>query len=561
LLGARVTLDQSWWSTWLGDSEMAGRVLAFDWSATSLGPFETWPHSLRVATSICLHTQFQTAIYWGEELICIYNDAERDVLGALHPGALGLPARTLLHDSWDVLEPQLSAVMTSAEPTQAVNQPLRFARNGVVEVGYFTYSYSAIIGDDGRVGGVLLVSEDTTAHVLAERRLEALRDLTFRSMDAGDDEQACRSVAAALDERPDVPFTLIHLLGRDGAGAVCVAAGGLSGDLACISADAVFRGLAEHRTGTLVRVPDLFPGADPKAGVLPARAFAVPVARGSADPVSGLLVAGISDELTFDDAYRGFLETVAIILGRSVASARERATERERSARDARAEERLARETELRALLSDLRAAQRRIAEAGDDERRRIERNLHDGAQQRLMAIRLELGLLAERLDDPGAVVARAELERLRGDLDDALDELRELAHGLHPPLLASDGLYAALSAACRRAPLQIELAGADVGRLPRAIETAVYFCCLEAMQNAVKHAGASARIWMRVELRDEMLVWRVGDDGVGFDPGATARGAGLTNLRDRLGALGGRADIVSEPGCGTTVSGAIPLP
>src|SRR4051794_27255609 len=107
-------------TAWLGSSEMGDRVRAFDWSRTPVGPLERWPASLRSAVAICLHAPFQMAIYWGRELICLYNDAERDVLGRLHPWALGRPAEDVLHDSWDVLEPQLRAVLDRGEATWAV---------------------------------------------------------------------------------------------------------------------------------------------------------------------------------------------------------------------------------------------------------------------------------------------------------------------------------------------------------------------------------------------------------------------------------------------------------
>jgi signal transduction histidine kinase len=201
----------------------------------------------------------------------------------------------------------------------------------------------------------------------------------------------------------------------------------------------------------------------------------------------------------------------------------------------------------------------RRVVAAADAERRRIERDLHDGAQQRLMAIRLELGVLAEGLGDDQARL-RGELDRLRGDVDEALDEIRELAHGLYPPLLASDGLYAALTAAARRTPIPVTIRRARLGRLPPAVESAAYFCCVEALQNVVKHAGPHARTSVCFELRGDALELRVSDDGRGFDRSRTSPGGGLTNLRDRLSAIGGYAEITSAPGRGTTVLGHIPL-
>jgi signal transduction histidine kinase len=225
-----------------------------------------------------------------------------------------------------------------------------------------------------------------------------------------------------------------------------------------------------------------------------------------------------------------------------------------------RAKERARAGDELRALLNDLRAAQGRGAAAGDAERQRIERNLHDGAQQRLVAMRLKLGLAGDRIElDPTR--ARHELDLLGAELEEALAELRELAHGLYPHRLASHGLGAAVSAAARRAIIPVEVDCADFGRLPKPVESAAYFCCLEALQNAVKHAGEGARVRIHLEVTCGALRFEVSDTGVGFDRSMVADGYGLTNLSDRLGTLGGEAAITSSPGQGTTVAGQIPLP
>jgi signal transduction histidine kinase len=381
LAPVRVETDRGWFGT----SEMGQRVSAFDWSATPLGSLPSWSRSLKAAVAICLHSPFRMAIYWGPELNCIYNDAEREVLGKLHPVALGQPARELLRDSWVLVGPRLEAVIERGESNWAENQPATFDRRGQAEVSYL----SPIPDDGGTVGGVLLVTQD--------------------------------------------------------------------------------------------------------------------VARG-------------------------------------------RVVERARH------------EGELRALLNDLRAAQRRVAVAGDAERRRIERDLHDGAQQRLMALRLELGLLEEQVrDDPKR--ASEMLRALRLDLDDAVEELRELAHGLYPPLLASDGLVAALAAAARRSAIPVTIDANAITRAPRSIESAAYFCCLEALQNAAKHAGSEARAAIELRIEGGALTFSVRDDGAGFDPGVTRPGYGLINLLDRLSALGGDASVSSSPGAGTTVSGHIPLP
>src|SRR5262249_11961591 len=159
--------DSNWAGGLAVGGEMGARIRSFDWSSTPLGPISEWPLSLRGAVSICLRSRFQLAIYWGPQLVLLYNDAERDVLGAMHPRALGLPAAEVLADMWDVVGPMLQGVLATGEATWSVDQALRLNRRGFVEEAFFTYSYSPIPDDDGRVGGVLLVTFETTERVLA----------------------------------------------------------------------------------------------------------------------------------------------------------------------------------------------------------------------------------------------------------------------------------------------------------------------------------------------------------------------------------------------------------
>ena len=205
-----------------------------------------------------------------------------------------------------------------------------------------------------------------------------------------------------------------------------------------------------------------------------------------------------------------------------------------------------------------LRASQRRLVGAASAERRKIERDLHDGVQQKLVALRIELELARDLVDD-GALDGR--LAELAADFDEALDELRSAAHGIYPPLLADDGLDAALREIARRSTVPLTVDLEDVGRLSEDRETAIYYCCLEALQNVAKHGGdgaaASLRLW-----RDRKAVrFSVSDDGVGFAPRRpTAKGAGLTNMTDRIGAVGGMLAVRSTPGEGTTVAGAVTI-
>jgi signal transduction histidine kinase len=206
-----------------------------------------------------------------------------------------------------------------------------------------------------------------------------------------------------------------------------------------------------------------------------------------------------------------------------------------------------------------LQASRGRIVAAADAERRRIERNLHDGAQQHLVALAVKVRL-AKQLSGRDPDKAIVLLDELGGDLEDALQELRDLAHGIYPPLLADKGLPDALAAAARRASLDTEVRTDGVQRYPAEMEAAVYFCCLEALQNAGKHAGEEARAVVRLWEEEGGLLFEVADDGAGFDTRRTGASAGFTNMNDRLGAIGGSLRIESAPGRGTKVSGVIPL-
>jgi signal transduction histidine kinase len=203
-----------------------------------------------------------------------------------------------------------------------------------------------------------------------------------------------------------------------------------------------------------------------------------------------------------------------------------------------------------------LRASQRRLVGAASAERRKIERDLHDGVQQKLVALRIQLELSLDLAPRDTDLWNR--LTALAADFDDALDELRLAAHGIYPPLLADEGLEAALREVARRSSVPLTVDLEEVGRLSEDRETAIYYCCLEALQNVAKHAGddavASLRLW-----RDRKAVrFSVSDDGVGYASRGGTNGAGLTNMTDRMGAVGGTLTVRSRPGEGTTVSGGV---
>ena len=206
-------------------------------------------------------------------------------------------------------------------------------------------------------------------------------------------------------------------------------------------------------------------------------------------------------------------------------------------------------------LEGELRASQARALAAAADERRRIGRDLHDSAQQRLLALRVHLSLAGEQLQPDELPI----VEKLGRELDEALDELRSVARGIYPQVLAEHGLAAALRSAVQGAAIPVTITDERLRRRSETIELAVYFSCLEALQNAAKHAGPGASVDISLTEGHDGLRFRVEDDGAGFEPAFVEQGSGLSNLTDRLAAVGGSIRIDSSPGGGTCIAGHIP--
>jgi signal transduction histidine kinase len=215
---------------------------------------------------------------------------------------------------------------------------------------------------------------------------------------------------------------------------------------------------------------------------------------------------------------------------------------------------------EVRRQAEELQASRARIVAASDAARRQIERNLHDGAQQHLVALAVNVRL-AKKLAETDPQASAEILDQLGEGLQEAVQELRALAHGIYPPLLVDRGIEEALRSAAGRAALPTEVSASDLERYSPEEEAAVYFCCMEALQNAGKHAGEGATASVRVWREPESLMFEVSDTGVGFElNGGKPRGAGFVNMNDRVGAIGGSITVRSEPGHGTTITGRIPV-
>jgi signal transduction histidine kinase len=214
--------------------------------------------------------------------------------------------------------------------------------------------------------------------------------------------------------------------------------------------------------------------------------------------------------------------------------------------------------TDLSASVVELAASRTRLVGAANAERQRIERDLHDGIQQRIVGARVKLELADDALD-ANPPRGRRMLAEIGCDMDDAVEEIRSLAQGVYPALLETHGLVEALRAVARRAPGPVTVRG-DIARYPADTEAAVYFCCLETLQNVAKHAGREAIATVRLWEEGSVLRFQTRDSGVGFTPNGTALGQGLINMRDRLGAVGGNLTLTSRAGDGTVVGGCVPL-
>jgi signal transduction histidine kinase len=214
---------------------------------------------------------------------------------------------------------------------------------------------------------------------------------------------------------------------------------------------------------------------------------------------------------------------------------------------------------EVRRQAAEIQASRGRIVAASDSARRRIERDLHDGAQQHIVALAVRAKLASQLVERGEADKARAALDEIATAIDDTLQELRDLAHGIYPPLLMDKGLSAALESAARRAVLPVSVRAAGLSRFRPEVEASIYFCVLEALQNAGKYAGDGAQVMVEVHEDAGRVTFVVSDDGAGFETRAAGAGAGFTNMIDRLGAQGGTLRVESAPGKGTRVTGVVP--
>ncbi len=326
----------------LGGGEMGARMRERDWSATPLGPPEHWPRSLKTAVRIMLTSRQAMFVWWGEELINLYNDAYKAIVGGKHPEALGQPASRVWREIWDQVGPRAASVIRRNEGTYDESLLLIMERNGYPEETYYTFSYSPVPDDDGGTGGILCANTDNTQGIIGERQLALLRELASRTADARTFDQACTASARSLETDPyDLPFALIYLIDPEKRRVLLACAGGIDRDhpavpdAADIDGDSVWPFAEVIRTHKACVVSDLMASfADLPAGAWPRppyQAVAVPIAPSGQTGKAGVLIAGLNPFRLFDDNYRGFIDLVAAQIAASIANAQAYEEERKRA--------------------------------------------------------------------------------------------------------------------------------------------------------------------------------------------------------------------------------------
>jgi len=325
-----------------GGGEMGALMRSLDWSKTLLGPVSSWPQSLRTSVSTCLNSRFAIVIWWGPDLVLLYNDAYRDIIAAKHPAALGHPGRECWPEIWPTIQPMLEGVLKSGEATWSNDFLLPLERNGYPEECYFTFSYSPIRDESGGVGGVFTPVAETTEHVIGARRMRTMRDLASRASGARDVNTACQACAETLAENPQsIPFATLYLFDKARSSATLAGTAGVEpgssiapnaitlAQLPAILANAatsakmtVIDDLAEVLGGPLPQGPLDFPT---RSGVV------LPILMPGHESPLGFVVAGANPLKPIDASFRTFFELVGGHISSAVANARAYEEERQRA--------------------------------------------------------------------------------------------------------------------------------------------------------------------------------------------------------------------------------------
>ena len=325
-----------------GGGDMGARMRSLDWFASPLGPVEQWPQSLKTTVRIMLTSRQPMWVWWGEELINLYNDVYRPILGGKHPEALGQPASCVWREIWDQVAPRVESAMLKNEGTYDESLLMIMERNGYPEETYYTFSYSPVPNDQGGTGGIICATTDDTQRIIGERQLALLRELAAQTADARTFDEACTRSAQCLETNPvDLPFAMIYLVDPSQE---CVDLAGTSGiernhaavpetiDLGVDSPWPFAEVIKTHKPYLVTDLAAHFSSLPTGAWQRPPhQAVIVPIAASGHTGKAGILVAGLNPFRLFDDNYSGFIDLVAAQIAASIANAQAYEEERKRS--------------------------------------------------------------------------------------------------------------------------------------------------------------------------------------------------------------------------------------
>ena len=560
-------------SLFAGGGEMGERMRAFDWASTPLGAPEHWPQSLKTCVRIMLTSRQPIWIGWGEQLIYMYNDAYKPIIGGKHPHALGRPTSMVWREVWDVIAPMLDMAMRGDQGTYVEAQRLIMERNGYEEETYYTFSYSPVPDDAGNTGGIICANTDDTRRVIGERQMAVLRDVAARTSEARVVDDACRLAAEALETNAaDLPFALIYLIDPvDKTRATLAAAAGLGPHVASIprqtfaTAGVFFPMATAPPDGTDIRVAGVVPafGApiDGRWERPPTRVAVLPIEPTGETGWAAMLVAGVNPLRQLDADYRRFLELVASQISAGIGHAEAYQAERERAD----------------ALMAIDRAKTVFFSNVSHEFRTPL--TLLLGPVAEALADRHTTPANRERL----SIVHRNGLRLLK--LVNSLLDFSRIEAGrmqaMYEPIELSAytaDLASSFRSAIERAGLRLVVDGHPLAE-PVYVDRDMWEkIVLNLLSNALKHTF-DGEIRVRTATADHAAVLTVQDTGVGIPADQLSRvferfhrvpnvrsrthegtGIGLALVQELVKLQGGTIDVVSTPAGGTTFTVTVPF-
>ena len=568
---------------WLtGGGEMGQLIRDYDWSQNPLGPIESWPQSLRSAVSILLPSKAQIAMFWGPELITLYNDAYRPVLGKKHPAALGMPGKEVWSELWEAgLRSLFEGVLETGEAFWGRDHPFYMERGGFPEETFFDISYDPIRDESGKVAGLFCIVSETTARVITERRLRTLRDLSlFAAVEAKSVDDACRTVAEILsNDRLDIPFALIYLLDESRQSARLAGICGLEAGVAAAPrkvamSEGTIDGPSDDpwsfktatQANTAIEITDVIQCCgELSAGVWPEpphTAMVMPIGGSGQDRTVGFLVAGVSPRRPLDDQYRGFFDLLTTQIATTVANAR--AYEEERRRAESLAELDRAKTAFFSNVSHEFRTPLTLLLGPVADVLSELD-GPFSGTQRESLEIAYRNGLRLQKLVNTLLDFSRIEAGRVQASYEptDLASLTAELASNFR--------------SACERAGIKLVVDCPDLDELVYVDPDMWEKIVLNLVSNAFKFT-LSGRITVRLGETGEQVQLTVLDTGVGIPAhelpkvferfhrvevsrGRTEQGSGigLALVRELVKLHGGTVSVDSTPGKGSLFTVSLP--